>query len=245
MAGARLHDKLRAIAQHDQQAPRPDKRAPAFDDQLEHVLEPDVAADRDGDVASDLEPAHGLLELGATPLGRLVELRVLDRDGRPLSEHHGGLLVDVGELAVALLLGQIEVAPRLSADDDWHAEEAAHDRMCRGKAVARGMLTDVLQTQRPWVLDQHAQDSPAAREVADRTVGLLIDAQRQELVELGALVVQDPERGIAGAGDVACGLEHQVEHGALVKLRHQRPADVQQTPNPCIPGSCRHRCPQA
>ena len=35
----------------------------ALDDQLEHALEPGLAADRDRDVACRLEPAHGALEL--------------------------------------------------------------------------------------------------------------------------------------------------------------------------------------
>ena len=51
-----------------------DERAAALDDQLEHVLERDLAADRDRDVARRLEAPKGLLGLLAATLAGLIQL---------------------------------------------------------------------------------------------------------------------------------------------------------------------------
>ena len=99
VAGARVHDQLVALAQHDHEAARADERAAALDDQLEDVLERDLAADRDRDVARRLEAAQRLLELLAAALAGLVQARVVDRDRRPVGEDHRRLLVALGELA--------------------------------------------------------------------------------------------------------------------------------------------------
>ena len=114
-----------------------DERAPALDDQLEHALEIGVAAHRQRDRLRGLQAAHGALELTAALLGVLVEAGVLDRDPRPASQHDDRVLIGLVELS-ALLLGQVEVAPRLAADQDRHTEERAHRRVSRGKAIGRG-----------------------------------------------------------------------------------------------------------
>ena len=142
---------------------------------------------------------------------RLVQLGVVDRDRRPVGEDHGGLLVLLGELAVGLL-GQVQVAPRLPADHDRHTQEAAHHRMPRGKPVAARVLANIGQAQRLWMLDQRAEHPSSARQIADRPVGLLVDSRGQELLELGALLVQDPQRRVARPGDLPRGLKHTVQH---------------------------------
>ena len=93
MPGAGLHDQLLPVAQHDHEAASADERAAALDDQLEHVLERYLPADRNGHVARGLKAAERLLELVAAELADLVESRVLDRDGRPLVRGSRGLLV--------------------------------------------------------------------------------------------------------------------------------------------------------
>ena len=93
MTGARVHDQLLAIAQHDHEAPRADERTSALDDQLEHVLERDLSADRDRHVTGRLQPPKCLLGLLAAALAGLVQLCVADRDRRPIGEDHRGLLV--------------------------------------------------------------------------------------------------------------------------------------------------------
>ena len=49
--------------------------------------------------------------------------------------------------------------------------------------------------------DPHAQ-------IADRTMRRVIDAARQEAIELEARLAEHAERGVASAGDLASGLEH-------------------------------------
>ena len=71
----------------------PTSARPALDDQLEHVLERDLPADRDRHVTGRLETPKRLLELLAAALAGLVEAGVLDRDRRPLGEDHRSLLV--------------------------------------------------------------------------------------------------------------------------------------------------------
>ena len=50
------------------------------------------------------------------------------------------LLVDVGEHVAAGLLGEVEVAEHLVADQDRHPEERRHRRVVRREAVAVGVL---------------------------------------------------------------------------------------------------------
>ena len=101
------------------------------------------AADRVGDVARRLERAHRPLGLVPAALAALVQARVLDRGAGPLGEDHCRLLVRLGELAAALLLGQVQVAPGPAADQDRDAQEAVHRRVARREAVALRMLADV------------------------------------------------------------------------------------------------------
>ncbi len=55
-----------------------------------------------------------------------------------------------------------------------------------------------------------------------------------KLLELAALAVEDPQRGIARAGDLARRLEHLIEHGLGVQLRQQRAPDVDQAAQPLL-----------
>ena len=217
VAGGRPHDELIALAQHDHQAARAHQRAAALGDQLEHRVEQELPADRHRHVARGLQPAHRALELLAAMLADFEQARVVDRDGRPVGEDDGGLLVLLGELAVSLL-GEVEVAPGLAADRDRHAEESAHHRMAGREAVAARMIAHVAQAQRLGMFDQHAEHAASARQVADRGVRGLVHARGQELGELGATVVEDPQRGVTGAGDLACRLQHPVQQRVEVEL---------------------------
>ena len=88
-----MYDELLAIAQHDHETPGADERTSPLDDQLEHVLERDLSADRDRHIAGRLEAPKRLLGLLAAALAGLVQLRITDRDRRPIGEDHRGLLV--------------------------------------------------------------------------------------------------------------------------------------------------------
>ena len=67
----------------------------------------------------------------------------------------------------------------------------------------------------------------AAGQVADHPVGGGIDAAREEALELPAAFVEDAQRGIARAGELAGDLEHAIQHDFEVELANQRAADFE------------------
>jgi hypothetical protein len=89
------------------------------------------------------------------------------------------------------------------------------------------MLAHVAKAQRLRFLDQHAQNAPSTRQVPDRPMGRLVHAGCQELLELGVLIVEDPERCIARSGQLARRLEHALEHDPLIELGRERTADIE------------------
>jgi hypothetical protein len=89
-------------------------------------------------------------------------------------------------------------------------------------------LAHVAESLRLRIVDQQSEDAPAAREIADRSVAVLIDAACQEALELAPAVIENAERRITGASYLAGRLEQLVEHGLQVQLRDERPPDVDQ-----------------
>ena len=108
------------------------------------------------------------LELLRPRRRRFVQTCVLDGDGSLCREQCDEFLVLVGEVAAALLLGQVEVAVRHSAQEDRDAEEAAHRRVAGRKSDRARILTEVVETQRTRVPNEHAEDAAAVRGIADR-----------------------------------------------------------------------------
>ena len=102
-----------------------------------------------------------------------------------------------------------------------------HRRVAEREAVRARVVGDVVQPQRPGVLDQHAEDAAAARQVADRGVLRLVDADAEESLQLGAALVEDAERGVLGAGQRARLVEHALQQRLQVQLGDDRAADVQ------------------
>ena len=164
----------------------------------------------------------------AAALGGPEQPGVVDRDRRPLGEHDDRLDVVVVEVLGALLLGEVEVAPGLAANDDRRAEEAAHRRVPGREAVGARVLGDVVQPDRHRLVDQQPEDAAAARQVADRGVDRRLLAGGQELRQLAALVVEHAERGVARAAQLAGGLHHALQQDVEIELGRQRAADVQQ-----------------
>ena len=141
----------------------------------------------------------------------LVEPCVLDSDGSLRREQRDELLVLVREVGAALLLGQVEVAVGDTAQDDRNAEEALHGRVVGREANRALVLGDVMQSQRPCVADEDAEDSATARKVPDRRVGLGVDPVRDESLQLTPHDVDDAERRVAGARQLGCGLGQESE----------------------------------
>jgi hypothetical protein len=240
-AGAGSRAQRVALDEQDEHVTRLDERAAALDDELEHAVELGLAPHRARDRGRGLEAAHGALELGAAGVHGAVQARVLDRDRRPVGEDDDRLLVALVERPVRLL-GQVQVAPCLVADQDRHAEEAAHRRMAGREAVGARVLAEVVDAQRDRVLDEHAEDAPPARQLPDRVVRGLVDPAREELGELAAVLVEDAQRGVPRARQLARRLEHPVEHDVEVELRQQAAPDLDEADQPVVvAGGVEHR----
>ena len=82
------------------------------------------------------------------------------------------------------------------------------------------------------MFDQRAEHPPATRQIADRAVGLLVDSNGQELLKLRAILVEDPDRGVARSGDLPCRLKDTIEHSLLVKLGDERLPNIEQLSMP-------------
>jgi hypothetical protein len=196
---------------------------------------------RAGDRRGRLEAAHGPLELGPARVDDAVQARVLDRDRRPVGKHDDRVLVLLVELAAGLL-GEVQVAPRLAADQDRHAEERPHRRVAGREAVRARVLAEVREAQRPRLLDEQAEDPAPAWQVADGAVGSRVHAAGEELRELAPALVEDAERGVPRAGEFARGLEHAVEHDVEVQLRQEAAADLDEADEAVvIAGGVEHR----
>ena len=82
------------------------------------------------------------------------------------------------------------------------------------------------------MLDQRTEHPAPAWQVADCALRVLVDPGGQELLELGALLVQDPERRVARAGDLPCCLQHASEDGVEVELGHELASNVEEAAHP-------------
>ena len=143
------------------------------------------------DVRDDLEQL-----LAALPL--VVEAGVLDRDARRDRERTDELLVDLGELVRALLLGQVEVAEHLVAHADRDAQERGHRRVVGREAEGVGVRGEVREPQRPGIADEQAEDAVALGLVPDPRALLVVDADGDELHEAVAILADDAERAVPG-----------------------------------------------
>ena len=77
-----------------------------------------------------------------------------------------------------------------------------HRGMGGRKAVGLRVRAHIAQAKRARIVDQHAEDSAPARQVADRAVGLLVDAACQEALELLAPLVEHADRRVPRSGEL-------------------------------------------
>ena len=147
------------VEQHQRQLGLGDLPGPAGH-QRQRVGTAYLAEQHGGDLGGGGEPAF-------PPVRQRVEAGVLDRHAGRGGERHDDLLVVLGELRRALLLGEVEVAEDLVADAHRHAEEAVHRRVVRREAVRVGVLGDVGHPHRAGLVDQQAEHTPPVRQVAD------------------------------------------------------------------------------
>ena len=175
-----------------------------------------------GDLGGGGEPAFA-------PVRQRVEAGVLDRRAGRGGQRHHDLLVVLGELGRALLLGQVEVAPDVVADAHRHAEEAVHRRVVRREAVRVGVLGDVRHAYRLRLVDEQTQHAAAVRQLADLRVQFGADAVDDEVVQ-HAVGTDHAERAVAGAGQLARRLHDPLQRAAQIKVGPDADDSVQQGP---------------
>ena len=221
------------FGESDEHEPRLDQTPQPPRDQAEQRLELELG----GECVSDL--VHRL-EVTQPPRGRLVQASVLDRHGGLCGQELRQLLVLVGEVASADLLGQVQVSVGDAAKQDRNAEEALHRRMVSRKSNGARIVAELVEPQRLRVADEHAQDAPSSREVADRGMCLRIDASREEAFQPLARTIDDPERGVLCARELSRGLHELLEERVQRELRAQRDARVDEDAEPVECGLLRH-----
>jgi hypothetical protein len=92
---------------------------------------------------------------------------------------------------------------------------------------------NVIEAQRPRVVDQQTEDAPAARQVSDRGTLLGVDAARQEALELSPVLVQGAKRGEARAGQLLSRSQHAIEDWLKLELRDE-PASYLKQPSQAV-----------
>jgi hypothetical protein len=162
---------------------------------------------RECDVGDDLQ---AFLAASRRAFG-LVEPSVLDRDRGLAGQERDELLILGVEVGTARLLGEVEVAVGDAAQPDRRAEERPHRRVVGGKPDRTGVLAEVVQPQGARVLDQHAEDATAPRELPDRGPRLLVDAGRHEPLEGRSGPVDHAESGIPGVRQERRGLDDPLQ----------------------------------
>jgi hypothetical protein len=92
------------------------------------------------------------------------------------------------------------------------------------------VLANIAQAQRSGIANQLTEDAVAARKVADLRPRLLIDPHIDEALELVAILVEDAQRRVAGAGELARHLDYFAQNRLEIELGDKPPADVDQPP---------------
>jgi hypothetical protein len=163
-------------------------------DHAQHHLGLVAAEDRGGDRPQGLQAARPVA-------GLLVQAGVGDRHPGLGGEHHQRALVVVVELRRAPLLGQVDVAEDLAARTDRRAEERPHRRVVGREADRTRVAGDLGQAQRPGVIDQHAEDAAAHRDVPDGRPFGVADPGGDELGD-AAVAAEHAQGAVPGAGDL-------------------------------------------
>ena len=91
------------------------------------------------------------------------------------------------------------------------------------------MLAHRPQAQRPRIADQLAEHPAASRRRTDLAHRLLVQPDVLEPLEARLVAVEDAERGIAGAGQVAGSVEHVAEHRLELELGDELAPDLEQS----------------
>src|SRR5947209_529920 len=98
--------------------------------------------------------------------------------------------------------------------------------MLSREAEALRMSSDLREAQRTRILDQHPQDAAAARQIADGTVRVRVDPDREKALELAALLVEHAERRVARSRDSHRLVDDAAQHRLGIELGNERPTHL-------------------
>ena len=97
-----------------------------------------------------------------------------------------------------------------------------------GKPALAGCSLMSDEAERPGVDDQEPEDPESLREGARCGAGLVVDADRDELREAGAGVVEHAQRAVAGVDERHRALDDPLEHRGDVEVGTDRQDGVEQ-----------------
>ena len=232
LAGGGLHAQGVALLEQHEQRARLRHRASALDDQLEH---PARARSRSPTARAIAAVASRPRTARSSSARRrcdvLVQARVVDRDCRPLGRARPASCSSLlGELLSAGLVGQVEVAVGLPANGDRHAEEGRHRRVAGGKPYERGCsVTSCSRSGSGSRISSPSTPWPRGSGPID-PARLLVDSDGEEALELALALVEDAQRRVARAGQLASRLEHA---GAAPTRGRARPRAHGRPPAAC------------
>ena len=142
--------------------------------------------------------------------------KVTDKDGKDVGKVHD-VFVDDRQRKARLLL--VEHGGFLGIDEKKSFIPVDAISLTTSDDVYINDTRDhVAEAQRHRVADQLAEDAMSARQRADPARRLLVDAEGDELGQLGPLLVEHAEGGVAGVGQLAGGAEDAFEHGLGVEV---------------------------
>jgi hypothetical protein len=169
-----------------------------------------------------------------------VQPRVVDGNARRAGERREQLFVDVGEDVAARLVTHVEVAEHLAAHADRHAEKRSHRRMIGREPVAVGVLTQVGQPQRHRIHDQQPEDAVTFRQVPDLGPVVVADADRDELREARAGVVEHPQCSVGRVDELGRRLDDAPQGVRQIEIAAHREHGIEQTSKLPRPGQSVH-----
>ena len=202
----------------DHQRPGRHQRSSALGNERQDQIQVGFAAERPRDLHGRVERVDRPLELDVLSVQAGVATRVVDRHTRELSQQHDRLLVLLGELPAAHFLGQVQIPEWDAADQHRDTQERPHRRMTRRKTIGMRMGAHIGQPKRHWVRDQLAEHASSLRQIADPFPIVLVDADRDESLELRARLVSHTQRRVPGSRKLPRGLEHAPEHHLEIEL---------------------------
>ena len=104
--------------------------------------------------------------------------------------------------------------------------------MARRKADGARVFRQIVEAQRPGIGDQRAENAAPARQVADHSPRLVVDAVRDEPLEARPGRIDDAECGVPRTGDERRRLDDALENAVERKLRADCEPGLQQCAQP-------------